>query len=209
MLPALLFTLASLAPSSPSRPEASPALAAPDTGRTVALAMRKPGRLPVGTRVRPVTLARFDLPDAPFTTYYAERDLVPSITHTAEGTVVRFSPKDGSGLSPDAVAEIVFKDGMASAEVLIAATFGPGGVAQEQGWQVSEAGVTPCLWADEGRLVQFDGARTGYVCIGSYAGRAFRLTVQSREAESDALGAHVDVLLRELRWRSNDVPLEN
>jgi hypothetical protein len=68
--------------------------------------------------------------------------------------------------------------------------------------------VTPCLWADEGRLIEFGASRTGFVCVGSHDGRAFRLTVQSPESQADAFGRHVDVLLGELRWRITGAPLE-
>lgn len=206
MLPVLLLALSSFSPQTP--PSAPAALAASDTGRTIAMAARKAGRLPVENRVRPVTLARFDLPDAPFTTYYAALDLAPSFTRTAGGTVVRFSPKDGSGLAADAVAEFVFPDGDVSAEALAAATFGPGGAAARQGWRVDETGVTPCLWADEGRLITFGADRSGFVCVGSHDGRAFRFTVQSPEDQAEAFGRHVDVVLNELRWRPSGAPLE-
>jgi len=198
MIASLLFALIASAPTAP----APVTLAVPDTGRATFVAARKPGMLRTATRDVPVTLVRFEDESVPFVTYYPERELAPSVTRTSEGTTVRFVPSIRGRRVEGAMATFIFPDGAPSAEALRAATFGPAGLAARSGWAVSDAGVSPCLWAEEGRLVRFAEGRTGFVCVGTYLGTGFRLEVQGPPELADALGARVDVLLEELRWRA-------
>lgn len=205
MLPVLLLALAAC---TPTEAPAGPALAVADTGRAATLPLRKPGVLRLEGQRQRVTLVRFDEAAVPFTTYYPERELAPAVLQTSEGTLVRFVPTFGGRRLEGAVATFVFPAGAPSPDAVRAATFGPDGLAGRQGWAVSDAGVSPCLWAEEGRLVQFASDRAGFVCVGAHGGRGFRLEVQAPAEVAEGLSARVDVLLEELRWRTTGTGLE-
>ncbi len=200
MLAATLFALVTA--FTPAPPASSAVLSVrPDSGEVIAAPARKPGLLRTATREVPVTLVRFDDPALPFVTYLPEGQVAPTVAQTAAGTEVSFVPVIRGRRVEGAIATITFPLAPTTVEALRAATFGTDGVATQQHWQVSDAGVSPCLWAEEGRLVRFDGTRTGFVCVAEYQGTAFRLTVEAPPALTEALGSRLDVLLDELRWR--------
>lgn len=156
----------------------------------------------------PVPARPLDFPQFAFTSKIPAEAFQLDEADSGEGTALRLTARFGGLLSPNAYAVLYFatpphaSDGSARASLLD--LFQTLDVEPEL-----DPAVPPCLWAEETFL--FRSLREdleGYACLAQKDGVPFYLYVQYPEAHADGMQAHLDVMLRHWRWRSDGTSLE-
>lgn len=169
----------------------------------------KPGVLHIEGLEEPVTLARVDVPEAPFTTWMPQDDFAVEAEEGAgaAGTSVRFSWQAGGRPNPDAYALFAFPRSGAAGDVR-RSLMGADGVFAREGWRERVA-PPPCLWAEDGGVFSNSSqTHTGLWCAGTHAGQPFYVLAAYPSEYGDGFGPRLDVLLGEFRWRDTGAPLQ-
>lgn len=200
----LLFALAAAAcgqddaPPAPPPPVAPPTVQGPET---------QPGVLRVEGEEVPVTLVKVDVPEAPFTTFAPESTFAVTATETEHGFDVRFVYQYAGTPVDEVYAAFVFPRSVNVDSVYRDLT-SPDGLLATRDWRPSDAGVTPCLWAEQGFAYRDPQQNaTGIVCIGQHRDRPFYLVTHYPVEYGDGFPPRVDVLLDAFRWKATGRPL--
>ncbi len=168
----------------------------------------KPGTLRVEGMEEAVTLREVDVPEAPFTTFMPDSFFVVTAAQDEHGFDVRFVAADDTGQKFDDVyAAFVFPEHV-NADSVYADVTSPDGMLATRVWELSSAGVSPCLWAEQGYTYRdVAGNASGILCIGTHRGRPFYLLTHVPGEWADGFSPRLDVLLDEFRWRDTGAGL--
>ena len=167
----------------------------------------KPGTLRIEGMEEPVTLARVDAPEAPFTTWMPQDDFAVEAVQDASGADVWFRWQAGGRPNPEAYVHFAFPLS-GSIESLRATLTGTDGRFDREGWR-EQVGPPPCLWAEEGSFFSNTSqTHTGLWCASTHAGQPFYVLATYPAEYGDGFGPRLDVLLDEFRWRDTGAALQ-